>query len=94
MFLEDGKSRAISAVGKRILKSGIGSKDIDRKGGISDIKISQKSGNAVSDLLMESGIFLSEFSVFYCCWNCRLVVYIPEEYGFFKIYLHPRFTSR
>lgn len=51
-------------VEKRILKNGIYNRKNDRKGGISDTKIGQKSGNSVLDLLMKRGIFRVNISAF------------------------------
>lgn len=44
---------------------------IHRKGGISDIKISQKSDNLVSDFLQKSGILRVNISDFYLHRNVR-----------------------
>ena len=79
MFPEDGKSRAISVVGKRILKSDIWSKFFDRKGGIPDIKIIQKSGILMQDFLQEGGILQVDISDFLPLWNIRMAVKTVEE---------------
>lgn len=45
----------ISVVGKRILKSGMLNRKIDRKGGILDMKFGQKNGNTVLDFIQKGG---------------------------------------
>ncbi len=66
-------------VGKRILKSGRWSKFFDRKGGISDIKIGQKSDILIQDFLQEGGIFQVNISDFLPLWNIRMAVKTVEE---------------
>lgn len=66
-------------VEKRILKSSRWSKFLGRKGGISDIKISRKSGILVSDFLQKDGIFRVIISDFLLLWNGRLVLKTLEE---------------
>ena len=61
VFPEDGKSRVISVVGKRILKSGMWSEIFLGKGGILGTKIGQKSGILVQDLLQKSGMYQVNF---------------------------------
>lgn len=66
-------------VEKRILKSSRWSKFLGRKGDISDIKISRKSGILVSDFLQKDGIFRVIISDFLLLWNGRLVLKTLEE---------------
>lgn len=66
-------------VGKRILKSGMCNRKNDRKGGISDIQISQKSGILVSDFLQKGGIFRVIISDFLPLWNSSLALKTAEE---------------
>ncbi|MBQ7942731.1 MAG: hypothetical protein IJ326_01575 [Lachnospiraceae bacterium] len=74
---------AISVVEKRILKSGRWSKFFGKKSGISDIKISQKSGILIQDFLQKGGMYQVNISDFLPLWKGRLALKTIEEQVFF-----------